>query len=260
MNPFDINIHPPGEHISDFIREHGFWEPYGTEILLELIRMNPKHIFVDIGANIGWYSLVAASEGMKVVAFEPIIDNFLLFQKSIRANSFGKLITTHAMAVGDKKREITLNIWNKNMGLASIRDLPEGITDRSVSVWMEKLDEFNIPFTYKGHLIVKIDVEESELQVLQGMTRTLQFVDYLIIEISIYRPEIFEILRKSGLIYVINIGYCPEDGSKTEIERTEYLQQEKYHSNIDKIEQEMIKDQVTNNPQRNYLFYKKPFK
>ena len=58
--------------VSRRIREEGVWEPYETSLVLAMLR--PGDVFVDVGANIGYFTILAASavgaQGM-VFAFEP---------------------------------------------------------------------------------------------------------------------------------------------------------------------------------------------
>ena len=65
-------------------------------------RENP--IFVNVGANIGWYSLAVASQGFSVIAVEPARYNNELFKASIEIN--GNLdVKLHEVVVTDKVEE-----------------------------------------------------------------------------------------------------------------------------------------------------------
>jgi hypothetical protein len=56
--------------VSYDIRRYGSWEPYQSELTLELLRTLPNKVFIDIGAHIGYYSIIAAKHGFDVIAFE----------------------------------------------------------------------------------------------------------------------------------------------------------------------------------------------
>ena len=74
---FILNLHESDEYISKYIRDNNTWEPLTTEIILELLKENtPDTVFVDIGANIGYFSMLAASKNFPVVAFEPVEANY----------------------------------------------------------------------------------------------------------------------------------------------------------------------------------------
>lgn len=67
---------------------------------------------MDIGANIGWFTLAAASRGYHVVAFEPFIDNQAAIDKSIIENpGFDNLIVLHKVALGTEN--ITCGLYSE---------------------------------------------------------------------------------------------------------------------------------------------------
>jgi FkbM family methyltransferase len=252
MAMFSIELYPPGEHISDYIRKFGTWEPISTTILEELYKAaTPDTVFVDVGANIGYYSLHAASLNIPVVAFEPVAANMALFNKSIENNGFQGKIHTRMIPLSDKNEYITINICRSNMGLASTRILPKTSQSYSQTTLANTFDE-HFGVKYRLNLIVKIDVEEQEKKVLRGMVKTLSsgFITHIILEIARHDPEIFHILRKYGYIYVTNVGY----GDSIEKSVT-YLDKPIYHSTLDEFEKS-IATQEHINPRRQILIYR----
>ena len=255
MNEFTMFLHPHNEYISNFIRKYGLWEPYTSEILLEICRKNSDSIFIDIGANLGWFSLLAASRGMSVIAFEPIKSNYDLFLRSIKNNNYQELITVHRVALGDVERKMVFNVAEKNMGLCSTRELIP--TDHSTSeiCIVKKLDSFLLNNT--KNLIIKIDTEETELSVLRGMVNTLKsdLVTHIIIEISRYQQELFDILLMYGFVKAVNIGYDPDKVRKNILD-TDYLKNPKYHTTLEYIRKEIEGLTDQENQQRMILFLK----
>ena len=70
----------PNDHvISPYILNHRIWEYNETLLGKKIIK--PGDVVYDCGANIGYFSLLAASKGFKVVSFEPIASNFQLLKK-----------------------------------------------------------------------------------------------------------------------------------------------------------------------------------
>lgn len=254
-----INLHND-EYISNYIREHGCWEPFTVEVLLELFRFRkPFTTFVDVGANIGYFSLIAAEQGIPVVAFEPVAANFGLFTKSIEQNNFSNLIKVYMIPLSDTREKIVLNISNENMGLCSTRQLlNHSYTQSSMSECLDTYFGKNI----QNDIIIKIDVEEQELKVLKGMTETLSsgHVTHIIIEISVYNDEIFDILRKYGYIYCVNIGF--DDKTKTSINyNSNYLSNARYQLSLDQIQYKTRQDcQKPGNFQKMLMFYQHPLK
>lgn len=236
---FTIEVHN-NEYISNHIKQHKFWEGITTEIILEIIRENKSAMFIDIGANIGWFSLVCASYGVKSIAFEPIKTNTKLFKKSIEMNGYDKMITLHEIALGDEDKFIDLNVTTENMGLCSKRPLSNvSYIERCK---MKRLDDLVSPDL---SFIIKIDVEEMELNVLQGMSRLLKsgLAKYLIIEISLYDEKVFEILEKNGYVYCIDLGFDKKDHVFST--RTNYLHTQKYFTTLGYIRDSM-RENLTN--------------
>ncbi|MCX7827376.1 MAG: FkbM family methyltransferase, partial [Verrucomicrobiae bacterium] len=84
------------------------YEPYVTTAICRFLK--PGCVFVDIGANIGYHTLMAAARvgaGGSVIAFEPNPANCALLQKSIAANGFGN-IRVHPNAVADHEGDVGL--------------------------------------------------------------------------------------------------------------------------------------------------------
>lgn len=78
---FDMNIWAPVEMtagpycpavdtVSMTIRDLGVWEPSETTIILDLLKSHPTNAFVDIGAHIGWFSILAQIHDVAVFAWE----------------------------------------------------------------------------------------------------------------------------------------------------------------------------------------------
>jgi len=75
------------------------WEPWVTRVLME--RMQAGQVFVDVGANCGWYSLLAASMGLTVHSFEPNYRLAHLMERTRAVNGLTENWTIHAMAAGE---------------------------------------------------------------------------------------------------------------------------------------------------------------
>lgn len=271
MSTFVLYLHDD-EYISNHIRKYGCWEPITSEILLELwstertssfrrpLSVHSQTTFVDVGANIGYFTLGALQQGIQTVAFEPIASNYNLLRSSIIKNGYENSVKTYMVALSDIEERVNINVSKKNMGLCSTRKLLDSDYSYTQSCITKRFDDY-FGIDTKNPLIVKIDVEEQETKVLKGMTETLRSgkVTHIIIEISKYDKELFNILREFGYDYVVNIGYTNETSvSQTINIHSNHLNNPIYHTTIDVLENEMIKDLNTDNTQRMILFYKTP--
>jgi len=127
--------------------------------------------FLDVGANIGFISLVAASfigENGLVYAFEPHPETYKILEENIRLNSF-KNICSMNIALGAEVSEAKIyDNLDGNRGSSSLIR-PEGASKKNGKkieiVTIDKLiEEYNLHIPS----IIKIDVEGFELEVLKG--------------------------------------------------------------------------------------------
>ena len=83
----------PRDAMSKDLLSHGVWEEYETQIFKETI--SPGDVVLDIGANIGYYSLIAArlvGDTGKVHAFEPEPNSRDLLEKNIAVNKCSNIV------------------------------------------------------------------------------------------------------------------------------------------------------------------------
>lgn len=77
---------PARDVVSETIQSHGIWEPVETIVMLDLFDRLPNGLFWDIGAQLGWYSILAQRAGWWVTAFEPDANVRRLLSQNIRAD------------------------------------------------------------------------------------------------------------------------------------------------------------------------------
>jgi FkbM family methyltransferase len=149
--------------------------------------MDPAGDFLDVGANIGFYSvamgasLKRAAQGGQVIAFEPHRDNFRRLLENITINSLDQTVRAHEVGLSNYMghAELTLRedfAIGSSTGNAAIATNPEfdrGFT--KVLIPLTKLDEIRGQFRDGGHRIsfVKVDIEGHEDYFLEGAQETL---------------------------------------------------------------------------------------
>ena len=236
-----LHLHPPGEYISDYIRQHNSWEPITSEILIEIINMSDKKntTFVDIGANIGYFSIFMAQQNIQVIAIEPETSNYNLLTKNITHNNLHNLITQHNTFISNSNNATyNLNIDSTNMGSVSNRSFLQNRPDipLTTQVTTSKTIDSLLELNTSNNIIVKIDVEEHELEVLQGMEQTLKSekITHIIIELGpVYKKEIFDIFRKYKFNNIVLLGECKPRQIK---HNTNYLSQHKHKTSLNNFE------------------------
>ena len=187
-----------GGFIDTHIALDGAFERENIELLLKLARERACSTFIDIGANIGVYSLVFAREQniRKVYAFEPDPKNLDQLAANLELNSLKEKVVLSRIALSSRAGEAEFFIsrgqkeldWSKtNRGTSSLTKNPERHTE-SIKVQTRPLDDL---LDIKGESIaIKIDVEGHEPEVIGGMRRILLENDCLI-HIEIF-PENFD--------------------------------------------------------------------
>lgn len=94
---------PAHDAVSETIVSHRTWEP--TETILTLLacsRADPAHTFVDLGAQMGWFSLLAASCGLRVYSFDADPECISLLTSSASLNGWqDRIVPTHLRLTSD---------------------------------------------------------------------------------------------------------------------------------------------------------------
>jgi len=142
------------------------YEPLETGLLKR--ELGPGQTFVDIGANIGYYTLIAARRvgpAGRVYAFEPDPDNFELLRINVELNGYTNVVLVNK-AVAEKARTTRLYLSESNKGDHRLYDSGDG--RRFINVPVVSLDGFFKNLDKKIHFI-KMDIQGAEAAALEGM-------------------------------------------------------------------------------------------
>lgn len=152
-------------------------------------------IVVDVGANIGDFTLAMRDLAGKTVAVEPAEENFSALCTNIRINDIDNAIPVR-LAAHDQEEEVFLQGESSNMYVAggkrgqSVKGMPLDLIVRRLGV--ESVD------------LMKIDVQGHEIPVLSGMHDLLEgkYVKFLILEVHLKRgvsvDEIIHLMKLYG--------------------------------------------------------------
>jgi FkbM family methyltransferase len=196
--------------IQRFIYYFGVWEPDITRWMLS--RLSPGDCMVDVGANVGYYSLLAASRVERVgsvVAIEASPAIHFLLKSNIKLNGLRNVRVVHA-AAADQRGTLMVHPGSAdNIGQTHTRDLAGDAL--GVPVTALPLTDILTADELERVRIVKIDVEGGEAAVVRGMQALLPRLPRhaeILIEIS---PElmrdpmpsmqfIFDTMRGAGYL------------------------------------------------------------
>ena len=133
-------------------------------------------IFFDIGANIGWFSVLAGKKinSGQCHSFEPVPEIFAELKTNISLNNLsGKNIYLNQIAIGDKSRNIEVYTFDELAhGHSSIKNVYQAPGVKT-SAEMITLDSYLEQQKIKKIDIIKLDVEGAEMMVLHGALNLL---------------------------------------------------------------------------------------
>jgi FkbM family methyltransferase len=172
LRPFPIETHGRSDiYISRVIEDWGYWEPSNTAIMRQLCAGAVD--FIDIGANIGWYTLVAAhalAGRGQVHSFEPDPAHVATLRGNVALNRLDN-VTVNSWALSDHTAVANLYLNEANRGSNSLFAAENRA--RSIPVELRRLDDYS-GIAPDRPLVMKIDVEGAEIDVLGGAERLLR--------------------------------------------------------------------------------------
>ena len=186
----------------------GLHEFEDMSFLLHFLR--DTDLFVDIGANVGSYTMLAAAHvGAATISFEPVPATFQHLIRNVALNQIQNRVTAFNIALGSSKGEL-----NFTSSLDTVNHVATPTDSGSISVPVDTLDE--ILALKPAPSLLKIDVEGFETEVMKGATKTLSRSELKAIIIE---------LNGSGSRYgydenkiheqLIGVGFAPYSYSRT---------------------------------------------
>jgi FkbM family methyltransferase len=204
---------------------NGNFEPVETEIVKKEIKEND--IVLDVGANIGYYSLIFAQligKSGKVYSFEPDPTNFEILKKNILVNKHENVILENK-AVSNKEGNLKLYLSTENNGMHRI--YPSKWCKESIDINSIKIDNY---FNKNQKIdFIKLDIEGAEYDALLGMESIIQNNENIVIFIEFVPASLeehgtnpekvidFFINHKFKIFKINNIAEKKEEISKEEL-------------------------------------------
>lgn len=172
------------------------------EMAFVLHFLRESDVFVDIGANVGTFTVLAAGAvGARTHTFEPIPSTFAKLMRNVRFNRLEQLVDAHCAALGAESGEVLMT-----SGFDTTNRILEGAEAQAaqglVKVPIKPLDEV---LGGRGAALIKIDVEGHSDGVLAGATRALASPDTAALIVELFGPK----ETNATLRMLQSLGYTP---------------------------------------------------
>lgn len=149
----------------------GFWEAWVTVWAQRQLR--ESDLFVDVGANVGYYSLMAASLGCFVLSFEPNVGLHQYINRAAAASGLEDAIDLRSAALGERAGTAQLFVPQGHSGAGSLVAHSEDAAE-TLAVSVVGLDEFVAENPRYGRpRLIKVDAEGAEPAIWRGAQRLL---------------------------------------------------------------------------------------
>ena len=151
-----------------------------------LLRMLRHGVFVDVGAYVGFYTVLAARHGWRVVAFEPNPINVILLKYNISLHGVEDRAVIVSKAAGDAYGWARFSISSSPSESSFTKYLRNELKLLEVVVEVATIDSVLESLSVKDvdNLIMKVDVEGFGLRVLKGAMKTIEkFRPFILFEV-----------------------------------------------------------------------------
>ena len=163
--------------IAPWLLMHGEWEPEETALFKKLVKAGD--VFVDVGANIGYYTLLAVRLGAsQVYAFEPQAANYELLSKNVIINWMTSAVKCERLAAFSRSTNLEFFArkaypGNSSIGVSAPEQLAQWFdTAEKVTLPAVSLDDYFAGKPGRVH-VLKVDVEGAEPAAFEGARGTL---------------------------------------------------------------------------------------
>ncbi len=155
-----------------------------------LNQLPAEDTFIDIGANVGMYTIYAAAvRGMNVVAFEPESQNYAVLNRNIYMNQL-KNVQAYLLGISDTSgfSELYLSAFNAGGSCHTVGASVNHRLERRESPYVQHTYAMTLDDYFSGYypdsFHIKIDVDGIEHLVLDGMSETLQNCQSVLVEVN----------------------------------------------------------------------------
>ena len=186
---FPICLHESSHdiYISKAFEQKRYFEEWWVSLVLGWLEEDGRNGFIDIGANIGTYTLAAAHLGCKVVAVEPLPRHRLRLHKSLHLGNVSSRVTILQSPISSKREFVRMQVDRINPSVAKVTNASKCTTDEAnfcsdivETIFLDDVVKY-VTFNYA---VVKFDVEGHEWNALTHSQNFFSkiFVTHIVME------------------------------------------------------------------------------
>jgi len=158
------------------------FESYTVNFIIDFLRsLNKQAVCVDVGANIGYFTILMSNFSNKVYSFEPVQEYFSILKDICLKNNIDKKVSLHNFALSSENKKVDVNITSESATMymldgweiKNLRDVESVQCFKMDDIIKEKVD------------IIKIDCDGHDPFVLQGAEGIIkEYKPIIIIEVA----------------------------------------------------------------------------
>lgn len=156
---------------------NGCWEGWNIDAVINILKQHAGYqnlgCFLDVGANLGVYSVNLAEHFKKTYAFEPAVIARHILKANVLSNKLEDSIEIVELGLSNNNTTLEFFVDPANSGMSSLDKSRTSANFEKTFIDVVRGDNFLKDLKHKVSFI-KIDVENHELEVLQGLTDTIK--------------------------------------------------------------------------------------
>ncbi|XP_059151016.1 uncharacterized protein LOC131937532 [Physella acuta] len=201
-------------YISGSLRRNTLWERHLIKEMETVLLSNQRLTLVDLGCNIGQYTLWAAALGRRVLAVEMLMENVVKLQTSLKLSRLGQLVTIVNNAIYKDRRVLGTKFVRHNFGgnRLNTSNVFEPLDSKHVKVKVKTIcmDDL-VPLVGGQSVYLKMDIENSEHDALQCADAFFRHVDVRVLQMEWMDKTLEEKNIISG--FLSKQGYVPSESA-----------------------------------------------
>lgn len=181
------------ESVAPCLRDDGFWESWVSLALARHLRPGMK--VVDVGAHVGWYTLLALACGAaRVLAVEPQPEVSALLRRTLRGAGLGDLVDHWVGCLGPSWGVADLHLYGRHTGNASLSRAEGWDVTETLRTGVAPLDGLLDSWgPWSTVDVVKVDAEGAEAGIWDGMRKTLERNPHALVVMEVARNRGYDL-------------------------------------------------------------------